>query len=243
MPDLHGKLAFVTGGMGRIGSVLCAGLRAAGARVFCLDINGPIRCDATNRDELENVLRFCKTQDLEGGGVPDILVNCVQYRGQGFYSSRPEEYPLDAWEQTVRVNLTGTWLPCQVFGRAMLQRGSGVIVNFSSTYGLVSPDPRIYGESGVNSPPAYAASKAAIIGLTRYLAVHWAPRIRVNAIAPGGVYDQQDPEFVRRYCDRTPLGRMARAEDYVGAVLYLCSDDSAYTTGSVLTVDGGWTAW
>jgi NAD(P)-dependent dehydrogenase (short-subunit alcohol dehydrogenase family) len=119
----------------------------------------------------------------------------------------------------------------------------GVIVNFSSTYGLVSPDPRVYGASGINSPIAYAATKSALINMTRYIAVHWRPKVRANVIAPGGVEAGQDPAFIRNYEARTPLGRMARREDYQGTLLYMCSPASAYMTGSVVTVDGGWTAW
>jgi NAD(P)-dependent dehydrogenase (short-subunit alcohol dehydrogenase family) len=118
-----------------------------------------------------------------------------------------------------------------------------VIVNFSSTYGLVSPDPRVYGASGINSPIAYAATKSALINMTRYIAVHWRPKVRANVIAPGGVEAGQDPAFIRNYEARTPLGRMARREDYQGTLLYMCSPASAYMTGSVVTVDGGWTAW
>ena len=148
-----------------------------------------------------------------------------------------------AWDKVLQVNLTGVHLACQAFGRSMLKHGGGAIVNLASTYGVVSPDPRIYGASGVNSPVAYAAAKAGVINLTRYLAVHWREaNIRVNCLVPGGVFDRQDPEFVESYCARTPLGRMAAADDYQGAVLFMLSRASAYMTGATLVVDGGWTA-
>jgi NAD(P)-dependent dehydrogenase (short-subunit alcohol dehydrogenase family) len=120
----------------------------------------------------------------------------------------------------------------------------GVIVNVSSTYGNVSPNKSIYGNSGINSPVAYATSKAAIINLTRYLATHLADQhIRANVLSPGGVFNNQSEEFLRNYTELTPLKRMASAEDYQGAILYMMSDASKYMTGANLVVDGGWTAW
>jgi NAD(P)-dependent dehydrogenase (short-subunit alcohol dehydrogenase family) len=255
---LEGRVAIVTGGAGRIGRALCHGLSAAGAAVCVLDCDaaavqelveqigrqtgGPmlaVAADVTREESLAEAARVAAAL-----GPPSILVNCAQFRGAGFYSSSPEDYPRESWDQVLLTNLTGVHVACQVFGRAMKEHGGGSIVNLASTYGLVSPDPRIYGSSGVNSPPAYGAAKAGVIQLTRYLAVHWrADGIRVNCLVPGGVFDQQDPAFVAEYCQRTPLGRMASPEDYVGPVLFMASAASAYMTGAVLTVDGGWTAW
>lgn len=255
---LDGQVAVVAGGAGRIGSALCAGLAEAGAKVCALDLDYDaaaslasrlaaqgaeaiaVRADATQKTELESAL----SQITQRLGPPDILVNSTQFRGQGFYSSDPCDYPKEAWESVMGVNLTGVLLTCQVFGRAMIAHGRGTVVNLSSTYGVVSADPRIYGDSGINSPVAYAASKAAVINLSRYLAIHWREKnVRVNCLVPGGVYDRQDEGFVREYCARTPLGRMAKADDYVGAVLFMVSPASSYMTGAVVTVDGGWTAW
>ena len=152
--------------------------------------------------------------------------------------------PIDAREQVFKVNVTGVLMACQTFGKTMIENGGGSIVNLSSTYGVVSADPRIYGESGVNSPISYAGSKSAILNITRYLAIHWREKnIRVNTLIPGGVFDNQGDEFVKNYSARTPLGRMARAEEYQGATLFMLSDASSYMTGATVTVDGGWTAW
>lgn len=118
------------------------------------------------------------------------------------------------------------------------------IVHISSTYGNVSANKSIYGNSGINSPVAYATSKAALINLTRYMATHLADKgIRVNCLSPGGVFNNQSPEFIANYTRLTPLGRMAQPQDYQGAILFLMSDASAYMTGANLIVDGGWTAW
>jgi NAD(P)-dependent dehydrogenase (short-subunit alcohol dehydrogenase family) len=255
---LGGRVAVVAGGAGRIGSTVCRGLAEAGAKVCVLDLAADgastlaaslategltaiaLSADATRKADLEAALREI-TARL---GPPSVLVNTTQFRGQGFYSSDVCDYPKEAWESVMGVNLTGVLLACQVFGRAMIEHGGGNIVNLSSTYGVVSADPRIYGASGINSPVSYAASKAAVINLSRYLAVHWRDKnVRVNCLVPGGVYDRQDEGFVREYCARTPLGRMAKADEYVGAVLFMVSPASAYMTGSVVTVDGGWTAW
>jgi NAD(P)-dependent dehydrogenase (short-subunit alcohol dehydrogenase family) len=256
---LDGQAAVVVGGAGRIGRALCRALAEAGAEVAIVDLDLPAAqnlaaelSEATGRSVMAVEADLTKAESLQAAaarvtaelGPPSMLVNSAQFRGAGFYSSDVEDYPQEAWRQVLEVNLTGVHLACQAFGRSMLKQGGGRIVNLASTYGLVSPDPRIYGASGVNSPVAYAASKAGVIHLTRYLAVHWRDKnIRVNCLVPGGVFDNQDAEFVENYCVRTPLGRMASAEDYQGAVLFMLSQASAYMTGAVVTVDGGWTAW
>jgi len=256
---LDGRVAAVAGGAGRIGRALCRGLAEAGAAVCVLDQDAQgakelaeriaretssrtlaVAADITREDSLEKAVGRIGDEL----GPPDILVNAAQFRGAGFYSSSPEDYPREAWEQTLLANLTGVHLACQAFGRMMKKHRGGAIINLASTYGLVSPDPRIYGDSGVNSPPAYGAAKGGVIQLTRYLAVHWREfGIRVNCLVPGGVFDNQDEAFVAEYCRRTPLGRMAQPEDYVGPVLFMASAASSYMTGAVVTVDGGWTAW
>lgn len=256
---LDGQVAVVVGGAGRIGRALSRALAEAGADLGILDLDGLAAATlaraltaATGRRVMALAADVSRPGDLDEAvagvtaelGPPRMLVNSAQFRGSGFYSSEVADYPLEAWRKVLDVNLTGVHLACQAFGRSMAQHGGGRIVNIASTYGLVSPDPRIYGSSGVNSPAAYAASKAAVINLTRYLAVHWRDKnIRVNCLVPGGVFDNQSPEFVQNYCARTPLGRMATPEDYQGAVLFMLSDASAYMTGAVVTVDGGWTAW
>ena len=256
---LHGETAAVVGGAGRIGRVLCQALASAGADVAIVDLDAvaaeglaadlrqstgrrllSVPVDVTREDRLREAVATI-TSKL---GAPAMLVNAAQFRGAGFYSANVEDYPREAWNRVLETNLTAVHLACQVFGRAMIDRGGGRIVNIGSTYGVVSADPRIYGDSGVNSPVAYAAAKAGVIQLTRYLAVHWRDKnVRVNCLVPGGVFDNQAADFVANYCARTPLGRMATADDYRGAVLFMLSRASDYMTGSVVTVDGGWTVW
>ena len=121
---------------------------------------------------------------------------------------------------------------------------SSRLINISSTYGIVAPDQRIYGNSGQNAAIFYSATKSAVLNLSRYLASYWQEKgIRVNTLSPGGVEKGQESEFIKKYSEKTMLGRMAKKDEYVGAILYLASDASSYMTGSNLIVDGGWTAW
>jgi len=169
-----------------------------------------------------------------------------------------EDYPLELWNHAIQVNLTGPFLCSQAAARPMLAQGQGVIVNIASIYALVGPDQRIYQKAAESSPDAfrppdavhphkpayYSVTKAGILGLTRYLATYYAGKnIRVNALSPGGVYNNHDDEFLQAYSTRTVLGRMARADEMNGALLFLTSDASSYMTGANLVVDGGWTAW
>lgn len=254
---LDGKVAVVSGGAGLIGARACDILADAGAHIVIVDSNTELAereasriADTTGRRVLarsadisrEDHVRQLVTDVYGEFGRCDVLINAAHYKGGAFFSSLAE-YPLEAWNQVLAVNLTGAFLMCREFGSRMYSGEGGVIVNFSSTYGLVSPDPRVYGDSGINSPIAYAATKSGLINMTRYIAIHWRPKVRANVIAPGGVEAGQDPQFIENYEARTPLGRMAQREDYQGTLLYLCSPASAYMTGAVVTVDGGWTAW
>ncbi|PAY19333.1 short-chain dehydrogenase [Rhodopirellula sp. SM50] len=261
---LDGRVAVVNGGAGRIGSRIAEVLVSAGAHVAILDLD-----EAAGRQQVERISQDldsdsrCGTchayvadstdpeslqaaqQQIEADlGAATILFNATQFRGTGFYGSDPADHPLDAWNKVMEVNVTGVLLACQTFHRSMKSQGGGAIINLSSTYGVVSADPRIYGDSGVNSPVSYGTSKSAVLNMTRYLAVHWREHgIRVNCLVPGGVFDNQGEEFVKNYSSRTPLGRMARADEYQGAALFMASPASSYMTGSIVTVDGGWTAW
>jgi NAD(P)-dependent dehydrogenase (short-subunit alcohol dehydrogenase family) len=161
-----------------------------------------------------------------------------------------ETYGLAQWRKVMSVNLDGMFLVAQAVGRRMIEQGTGgSVICTASVYGMVAPDPRIYEGSNymglaINTPAVYSASKAGVIGLARHLAAHWAPhKIRVNVLTPGGVESGQNDAFLRRYADRVPLGRMGRAGELEGALLYLASDASSYMTGQNLVVDGGLTCW
>jgi NAD(P)-dependent dehydrogenase (short-subunit alcohol dehydrogenase family) len=162
-----------------------------------------------------------------------------------------ETYPTETLERILEANVTGTVVPCQVFGAAMAAAGRGSIVNVASIYGMLSPDQRLYeftraepsGDAFVK-PVGYAVSKSAILNLTRYLATYWAGSgVRVNTLTPHGIDNGQASEFVEAFAARSPLGRLMSAGEAVGAVVFLASDASSYVTGANLVVDGGWTAW
>lgn len=183
------------------------------------------------------------------GGLDGVVSNAaatsegLKEHGNAF--SPFENYPLNVWQQTIDVNLTGTFLVIREAGRHLLEQGSGgSIVTVSSIYGLVGPDHRIYEDQSFKSFPGYSASKAGVIGLTRWLATWWAQKgIRINCLVPGGVYNDHNESFARAYSNRTPMGRMARKEELTGMLVYLLSDASSYCTGQQFVVDGGFTAW
>jgi NAD(P)-dependent dehydrogenase (short-subunit alcohol dehydrogenase family) len=181
-------------------------------------------------------------------GLASVLVNNAATKSENFFAPF-EDFPIEDWEAVMRVNTTGVMLGCQEFGSGMAQRGRGSIINILSIYGIVAPDQRIYDGSeyegrAINTPAVYSASKAAVWGLTRYLASYWGRQgVRVNAVTPGGVFSGQNDTFVKRYGERAPLGRMAQRDELCGALIYLASPASSYVTGHNLVVDGGWTVW
>ena len=205
--------------------------------------------DVTDIDSVQ----YTVDTTLRQFGHLDILVNSAAVDPKfdpqhvNTQSNAFEEYPLEAWNQALNVNLTGMFLCCQAAARPMLGQGQGVIINVCSIYGMVGPDQKIYqrdGEVPQYKPVYYSVTKAGVLGLTKYLATYYAGRnIRVNTLTPGGVYFEHDDEFVQAYAARSVLGRMAEKDEMNGALLFLASDASAYMTGANLVVDGGWTAW
>lgn len=253
MFDLTGRVIVVTGAAGLLGKEAVRALRSQGAAVAALDVaeesawheDAPyVRVDVTDRDSLFSA----RDAVLSRHGRIDGLVTLAALNpAVGGVSAVPdtrvpfEEMPLDAWERELNVNLTGTMLSCQIFGSSLRRGGS--VVTVSSIYGLVAPDQRIY-PAGFVKPPGYSVSKAGIVALTKYLAAYWGEKgIRVNCVAPGGVENGQDAEFVKRYASRAPMGRMAAPSEFGGILVYLLSDASSYATGAVFSIDGGWTAW
>jgi NAD(P)-dependent dehydrogenase (short-subunit alcohol dehydrogenase family) len=266
--SLEGRVAVVTGALGLLGRRHCEVLAAAGASVVVTDLDSGLCAQRADQLTAEHgrpalgqgadvtvkasVAALCDTV-LSRFGRVDVLVNDAAINEKvetppGAAPLRFEDYPLEQWERALRVNLTGTFLCCQAFGAAMARAGAGSIVNISSTYGLVAPDQSLYrrpdGSQAFWKSAAYPVTKGGVLALTRYLAAYWGRQgVRVNALCPGGVRNGQDPYFVERYSERTPLGRMAAAADYDGAIVYLASDASAYVTATSLVVDGGFTAW
>ncbi len=273
--DLTGRVALVTGGAGLLGAEFCRTLAEAGASVVVADLDAPaarrlaeslckagrqavsVAADVTNPASVQGMVSTA----LQAFGRLDILVNSAaldpkfdpqhaQSSGAGINPALTgafEDFPLEAWNQALAVNLTGAFLCCQAAVQPMLAQGSGVIANLASIYGLAGPDQRMYqrpGQPPQYKPVYYSVTKSGILGLTRYLATYYSGHnIRVNALSPGGVFNGHDEGFVKAYSARAVLGRMAEKDELNGALLFLVSDASAYMTGSNIVVDGGWTAW
>jgi NAD(P)-dependent dehydrogenase (short-subunit alcohol dehydrogenase family) len=197
------------------------------------------------------------TQVLDLAGRVDILINNAANNPKMDASSldqaaktRLENFPLEIWNQDIAVGLTGAFLCSRIFGTEMARRGKGVILNVASDLALIAPDQRIYRKPDVTEdnqpvkPVSYSVVKHGLLGLTRYLATYWCDRgVRVNAISPGGVYTGQDEVLVQKLSNLIPLGRMAYADDYKAAIVFLVSDASSYMTGANLIIDGGRTVW
>lgn len=263
--SVRDRVVVVTGGLGQLGRQFSLALAERGARVAVMDLPADPRkvrdrlgaserlffvpADVTSRDSLEEALRAIQ----EKWGPPHALVNNAGLDsppGAPAAENGPfETYPETSWDRVMQVNAKGPFLCSQVFGGAMAESGRGSIINVCSIYGLVSPDQGIYayrrqGGQEFYKPVAYSASKSALVNLTRYLATYWAARnVRVNTLTFAGVFNNQDEQFLANYCAKVPLGRMAREDEYNGAVIFLVSDASSYVTGSNVVIDGGWTAW
>ncbi len=258
----------VTGGLGQLGRQFCLALADRGARVAVLDSRNDepvieerfgkrardknllfVAADITQRNSIEAALeKIGKTW-----GMPHGLVNNAALDSPPDAPAEEngpfENYPEKSWDTVMEVNVKGVFLCCQVVGGKMAEAGRGSVINICSTYGLVSPDQNVYEyrrQAGVPfyKPVAYSASKSALTNLTRYLSTYWAGRnVRVNTLTFGGVFNNQDADFLKAYTARVPLGRMAREDEYNGAIIFLLSEASSYMTGANLVIDGGWTAW
>lgn len=268
--DLTGRVAVVSGGVGLLGAEFCRTLAEAGAAVVVVDLNDSasqalarsLSKDGVNalavptditRPEAVNAL---VEKALSEFGRLDILVNSAaldpkfdpQAVSKGITPGAFEDYPLDLWSSALNVNLTGMFLMTQACVKPMLEQGKkGSIINICSTYGLNGPDQRIYIKDGKRvafKPVYYTVTKAGVMGFTKYLAAYYAgTEIRVNALTPGGVFNNHEEYFVENYSAKTILGRMANRDEMNGALLFLASDASSYMTGNNVVVDGGWTAW
>jgi len=268
--DLSGRVAVITGGAGLLGQQHAEAIAAVGGIPVLLDLRfdkpelkpdrlkerfGPkamaIVTDITKPASIQSV----RDQILQVLGRIDILINNAANNPKMESSSsvnfsRLENFPLEQWESDLSVGLTGAFLCAQVFGEVMARQTKGVIVNVASDLAVIAPDQRLYRENGLPAelqpvkPVTYSVVKSALVGLTRYLATYWCEQgVRCNAISPGGVYNGQPEKFVQRLSQLIPLGRMARLDEYQGAIIFLCSDASSYMSGSNLVVDGGRSCW
>jgi NAD(P)-dependent dehydrogenase (short-subunit alcohol dehydrogenase family) len=252
--SLGGRVAVVTGGAGQLGGEIARGLAAAGAEVAIFDgvkaaegegVSSFV-VDVTDRGAIERA-----TSELPD--VPHVLVNAAALDSPPDAPAAEvgpfEDFPSEAFDEVMEVNVKGTLFACQVIGARMAEAGRGSIVNVSSIYGMLSPVQALYdfrraGGETFFKPVAYSVSKSALYNLTRYLATYWAKSgVRVNTLTLGGVFNEQPEDFLKAYTARMPLGRMAEAGEVVGPVVFLASDASSYVTGANVVVDGGWSAW
>jgi len=259
---IDNKVAIITGASGLLGKKFSHGLAEAGAKVALIDIDiskadalaneigdnaRAFSCDVSDADSVRN----CIENIIKVFGKIDILHNNAATKTSNLkeFFEPFETYSLETWREVMSVNIDGMFLMAQAVGPHMIEAGGGTIIQTSSIYGEVGPDNRIYEDSyylenQINTPAVYSASKAAVIGLTRWLATYWAKDgIRVNCLVPGGVKTGQNDKFVNSYSSRVPMARMSESHELVPALLYLASDASSYVTGQVMNVDGGWNAW
>jgi len=264
-----GKHACITGACGLLGKYHAIALLETDASVILTDINTyqlqelkddlsdsydskkiyTYVMDVTDENNINEVLRDLDEQNIR----VSILINNAAINptassigNNNAEDSRLESFSLDQWNSEINVGLTGAFLCSKIFGNAMSKNEGGIILNIASDLSVIAPDQRLYKQSGVIpelnpvKPVTYSVIKTGLIGLTRYLATYWPEKgIRANALSPGGVYTQQDEEFVKKISELIPLGRMASPDEYVSAIQFLCSDASAYMNGQNIVIDGG----
>ncbi len=265
--DVAGRTVVITGAAGILGQTFVDSFACAGAQVVAVDRDAaatdrlmdgldaqlrsqvlPLCVDVTQPDQVAQIV----SRGVERFGSLDVLLNnhATPPQDPKDFFAPFEEYSLEEWRRVMGVNLDGMFLVAQAVGRQMVQQGcGGSVVLTTSIYGMMASDNRIYEGSmyrgyAINNPAVYSASKAGVVGLMRWLATYWADKkIRVNAVAPGGVFSGENDVFQQRYSSRIPMGRMAHQHEIAGTMMYLASDASSYVTGQVLMVDGGLSVW
>jgi NAD(P)-dependent dehydrogenase (short-subunit alcohol dehydrogenase family) len=263
--SLKGKIAVVTGATGLLGKYHCKALDESGATVIVCDVHKKevikfasslknnsksYVLDVTNKSSILALKKFL----LKEFGRIDVLVNNAAINDMfenpksALEQSKFENYPLELWNKSMDVNITGVFLCSQILGSEMAKQKKGSIINIASTYGIIAPDQSLYkdakGKQTFYKSPAYPVTKGAVISFTKFLAAYWGKSgVRVNTLSPGGVENLQKKFFIQNYSNKTPLGKMAQPFDYKGAIIFLASDASSYMTGANLVVDGGFTIW
>ena len=263
--SIENKVIAIIGSTGILGSEYVKYLSSLGATIIIGDIDYdkcvglskevsklgfnavPMKIDNTSEESIENFF----SSVVEKFSKVDVLINNAQIKPDGFYDSF-ENYSKKTLSEVLDGNLIGVAIACREACKIFIGKGiSGVIINVASIYGIVAADQRIYKDTEniylpmqkMSSPVSYAISKAGVVQLTKYLASYYREKnIRINCLTPGGVYDNHDKNFEKKYSERTLIGRMANKSDYNAAILFLCSDASSYMTGGNLIIDGGWSA-
>lgn len=252
LPKVNNKVIIVTGGAGQLGSAICNHFDRLDNKVVMADLDDEackkriselglkntisLKLDITEINSIESAFK----EIIDNFGRIDVLIN-----NAGIAVFTPfEKRTFEEFDKVMKINVYGTFFCSQKVLGYMEKQKKGCIVNVASVYGVVSPDPRVYGDSGRNSSEVYGASKAAVIQMTKYLAVHVKCKsIRINCVSPGGIFNNQKEFFVKNYEDKTPMKRMANEDEIAKTIIFLCSDSASYMTGQNIIVDGGFTIW
>ncbi len=246
--DLKNKNVIITGGNGFIGKQISKAFLNQGSKVFILDLrifksNNRInffKTDITKSEQIYRILNFFKTKNIK----PDILINnaAIDYKPdrKSKNNLKLESFSDDLWEKDLNVGLKGAYLCTKIFGSYMAKNKGGKILNVASDLGIIAPNQDLYSKEKFVKPVTYSVVKHGIIGLTKYTASYWAKKnIRCNAIAPGGMFNNQDKKFLKKINQVIPMGRMAKKNEFNDLILFLSSESSSYMTGSVVVADGG----
>lgn len=245
MFEYTNKVGIITGGLGKLGKTFSLALEKQGNKIYIFDIND--NCDFSSENiiyvkvNIANELEiFSKVKEIyKKEKKIDFLINNAALQ----ITNQFEKMTIDDFRKSIDINLNASYICIKAVSKYMIEMKNGNIINIGSMYGVVSADPNIYGNSGLNSPDAYAASKGGLIHLSKYLAVNLAKyNIRVNTISPAGVFNNQPDEFMNKYIPKVPIGRMMNKEELVGPLIFLLSNASSYITGQNLIVDGGFTS-
>ncbi len=259
--SLDGRRALITGGSGHIASAFANTLCSMGCDLILVDRNkekldnlrnklikkwecsvSVYVCDLELESERNQLIDFV----LEKPEPLNILINNAAFVADASLQGWAVDFNLqtiNTWRRAIEVNVTTAFHLSQGLLSKLKENKNGSIINIGSIYGELGPDWRIYDDTNMANPAAYAVSKGGLFQLTRWLATTVAPDVRVNAISPGGVARGQDRKFVEEYCSRTPMARMATENDFIGALAFLSGDASSYVTGQIIRVDGGWGVW
>lgn len=250
---LEGRICVVAGASGLLGQSIVEALVENGSMVIALDKNfqrklptgvEKLECDLTDTDSLRQAFAFFAAKAKKNAKHGWAFINSSYPRTANWGSLGFENVSAEDFNENVRLHLGSSFEFTREAAGFLKKRGGGSIVNFGSIYGLNGPDLGIYEGTKIQNPSPYAAIKAGVVGITRYVATTFgAQNVRANIVCPGGIFDNQDPKFVKAYEKRTPLGRMGKPVDIAGTVAFLVSPAAEYITGQVIPVDGGWTAW